>query len=61
MELELVEADEAVVRVHGAVVVHHGGHEACGEGVAVQQGEGWHGVAGEWGFVLARGGGVRSL
>lgn len=46
-ELELVEADEPAVRVHDAVVVVHGQHEAAGEGVAVHPGDGGHGVGQE--------------
>ena len=44
-KFELVGAEEAPVRVHESVVVHHGGHEAAGEGVAVDERDDGHGVA----------------
>ena len=42
------------MRVHKAVVVHHGGHEAGGEGVPREEGEGGGGVAGGWGVLAIR-------
>ena len=46
-EFKFVETEEAAVGIHEAVVVHHGCHDAGGEGVAVDEGDGRHGVAGK--------------
>ena len=55
-EVELVEAEEAAVGVHEAVVVHHACHEAGCEGVAGEEGDGWHWVAvWVWGRSLVHG------
>ena len=43
-ELKFVDADEAPMGVHGAVVMHHCGHEAACKGMAVHEGDGWHWV-----------------
>ena len=41
--MKLGEAEKALGRIHDAIVVHHGEHEATGVGVTVYQGKGWHG------------------
>ena len=41
--MELGKAEKALGRIHDAVVVHHGEHEAAGVGVTIYQRKGWHG------------------
>lgn len=41
--MELGQAEKALGRIHDAVVVHHGEHEATGVGMAVYEGERRHG------------------
>lgn len=43
-ELKFINANEAPMGVHDAIVMHHCGHEAACKGVAVHEGGRWHWV-----------------
>jgi hypothetical protein len=41
---QLIQAQEAFVRIHDAVIVHHGHHKSAGERVPVEQSDRRHGI-----------------